>query len=302
MISSLQKTISRRFRAILCGDPSGQPPWLDAIAAGEGAGFYLPNEAPWIIHSDMATMVGGIRALLLQALHPGSLKGVRSHSRYKEDPLGRLAGTIQWLTITTFASRESILAEAARVRAMHHRVKGTYQAADGRSRSYSAGDTDLLLWVHLAFTDSFLRCHQTYSSRAIPGGADSYVELWAQSVEPLGLTEAPRSEKELQEVLDNFQDELIVTEETRDVIYWLRHPPLPLVARLFYRLLYAAAYATLPEHCRRMIGKRAAPLWIIRPVINLLLKGMRIAIGPEDPLQEAALERLQRSGIKYTTI
>lgn len=300
MITALQKTISRRFRALLCGDPSGHPPWLSAIAAGEGPGFYLPNEAPWIIHSDMATMVGGVRALLLQALHPGSLKGVRSHSRYKEDPLGRLAGTIQWLTITTFASRESILAEAARVREMHHRVKGTYVGADGQSRAYSAEDTDLLLWVHLAFTDSFLRCHETYSSSAIPGGADAYVKLWGQSVEPLGLTEVPRSEKELQQSLTNFQGELIVTDETRDVIHWIQHPPLPLVARLFYRLLYSAAYATLPEHCRRMIGKPSTPLWIIRPVIKLLLKSLRIAIGPEDPLQDAALKRLQRSGIKYT--
>jgi uncharacterized protein (DUF2236 family) len=62
----------------------------------------------------MATLVGGVRALLMQALHPGSLAGVRNHSRYQNDPLGRLAGTIQWLTVTTFAARESILREAGR--------------------------------------------------------------------------------------------------------------------------------------------------------------------------------------------
>jgi hypothetical protein len=55
------------------------------VAAGEGAGLYLPTDAPWVAHSDLATLVGGIRALLMQALHPGSLAGVCSHSRYKND-------------------------------------------------------------------------------------------------------------------------------------------------------------------------------------------------------------------------
>ena len=109
MLSLIQRPLSRRFRALLSGNPSGDPPWLPQVAEGEGPGLFMPDEAPWVIHGDLATLVGGVRALLLQALHPGSLAGVRAHSRYKEDPLGRLAGTIQWLTLTTFASRESIL-------------------------------------------------------------------------------------------------------------------------------------------------------------------------------------------------
>ena len=183
MIALLQKQIARRFRAVLCGDPSGNPPWLGADAAGEGPGFFLPGDAPWVVHGDMATLVGGVRALLMQALHPGTLAGVRDHSRYKEDPLGRLAGTIQWLTVTTFAARESILREAARVRGMHGKVRGTYRDASGREREYNASDPELLRWVHIAFMDSFLRCHQAYSPVPIPGGTDAYIRLWAQFME-----------------------------------------------------------------------------------------------------------------------
>jgi uncharacterized protein (DUF2236 family) len=83
MIRLLQNAMGKRFRALLCGDPSGQPPWLAAVAAGQGPGFFLPEDAPWIVHGDMATLVGGVRALLMQALHPGSLAGVRNHSRYE---------------------------------------------------------------------------------------------------------------------------------------------------------------------------------------------------------------------------
>ncbi len=296
-VARLQSYFARRFRALLCGDPSGDPPWFGAVAGGEGPGFFLPLEAPWIVHGNMATMVGGVRALLMQAMHPGSLAGVRRHSRYKTDPLGRLAGTIQWLTVTTYASRESILAEAARVRGMHGKVRGTYTDARGNEREYDASDPELLLWVHIAFMDSFLRCHQTYSPVPIPGGADAYIRLWAKSVEPLGLEEAPGSEMELLRELERYKPQLTVSDDTREVMEWLRKPPLPPLARLVYRLLFQAALVTLPESYRKMIGYRTLPKGLIVPVTRAFLRFLRFAVGPEDPLQEAAIERLRKSGV-----
>lgn len=279
---------------MLTSDPGGAVPWLEAVAGGEGPGFFMPDEAPWVVHGDMATLVGGIRALLVQALHPGSLAGVREHSRYKEDPLGRLAGTIQWLTVTTFASRESILREAGRVRGMHGKVRGTYRDAEGREREYRASDPELLLWVHLAFTDSFLRCHQAYGAVAIPGGADAYVDLWARSVEPLGLEEAPRDEGEMERVLERFEAQLVVREDTREVIEWLRRPPLPWPSRQVYRLLFQAAYLTLSERDRERIGLRAWPRWLVVGPTRFLLRSLRWWIGKEDPLQDAAKARLRK--------
>lgn len=295
MIRTLQNVIGKRFRALLCGDPSGTPPWLGAVASGHGPGFFTPEEAPWIVHGDMATLVGGVRALLLQALHPGSLAGVRNHSRYQNDPLGRLAGTIQWLTVTTFASQESILREAARVRGMHGKVKGSYTDAQGQTKHYDASDPHLLLWVHIAFMESFLRCHQTYSAIPIPGGADEYIRLWAKSVQPLGLNNAPQSEAEMEKAIAQFHEELVVNADTRDVLQWLHRPPLPATARWVYRLLYQAAYLTLPQRYQAMIGMKVWPRWIVVPGTRALLRFLRIAIGPENPIQDAAIERIKRS-------
>lgn len=297
MVTAIRKRIGRRFRALLTAEPSGQVPWLEAVAGGEGPGLFRPDEAPWVVHADMATLVGGIRALLMQALHPGSLAGVRQHSRYKEDPLGRLAGTIQWLTVTTFASRESVLREAGRVRGMHGKVRGAYRDADGRERDYRAADPELLLWVHIAFMESFLRTHQTYSAAPIPGGADAYVGLWARSVEPLGLESAPRDERELAEVMGHFEPQLTVNTDTREVIAFLRRPPLPLVSRLGYRLLFQAAYLTLAPRHREMIGLRAWPRSLVVPTTRFFLRALRWLIGPEDPLQDAARARLERAGV-----
>ncbi|MBK1826720.1 oxygenase MpaB family protein [Haloferula rosea] len=296
MVASIQRWVGRRFRALLCGNPSGEVPWLGAVAEGEGPGLYQPDEAPWVLHADMATLVGGIRALLVQALHPGSLAGVRQHSRYKDDPLGRLAGTIRWLTVTTFAARESVLHEAGRVRGMHGKVLGTYRDARGVEREYRASDPHLLLWVHIAFMESFLRTHEAYSSVAIPGGADAYVRLWGRSVEPLGLDETPQDEKEMMAVVERFDDELVVTDETREVIDWIRRPPLPLPSRIVYRLLFQAAYQTLPEAHQQRIGVPRWPRWLVVKPTRFFLRSLRWWIGTEDPLQDAALARLQRSG------
>ena len=293
----LQEFLSKRFRILLTGDPDGVPPWLGAVQASDQPGLYLPTEAPWIVHADLATLVGGIRALLMQALHPGSLTGVRDHSRYTSDPLGRLSGTIRWLTVTTFAAGHSVSEEADRVNRMHAHVKGTYKTSSGETRDYRAADPHLLLWVHIAFMDSFLRCHQSFSKTPLPGGADEYIRLWAQSVKTLGLAEAPQSEAEMLEAIEAFRPELAVTEKTREIIYWIKNPPLPITSIPIYTLLFQSALASMPAEYRKLLGLGDPPLSIYQPVTTNLLRLIRFAIGPESPIEEAALARLHRAGI-----
>lgn len=295
--NALQENLSRRFRKLLSGAQDGIPPWLPIVAEGDEPGFFVPQDAPWVVHRDFSTLVGGVRALLMQALHPGSLTGVAQHSRYEEDPLGRLSGTIRWLTVTTFGSKTAIESEASRVNRMHTRVTGEYQTAQGESRQYRAADKDLLLWVHVAFMDSFLRAHQNYSKAPIPGGADAYVRLWARSVEPLGLETAPQSEAELIKTLEDFYPQLAVTENTRAVIHWIKNAPLPISAKPIYKLLFHSALASLPQEYRKLIGLRGLPLWFTRPVTTTLLRIMRFAIGPESPIEDAAIARLRRAGV-----
>lgn len=295
--NALQENLSRRFRRLLSGAQDGIPPWLEAVAKGDDPGLFLPTDAPWIVHRDFATLVGGIRALLLQALHPGALGGVAQHSRYEEDPLGRLSGTIRWLTVTTFGSLSAVQNEASRVNRMHDRVKGKYVTNDGQKINYRAADPDLLLWVHIAFMDSFLRAHQNYSRAKIPGGVDSYVALWSRSVEPLGLSEVPMTEVELAQTLERFEPSLRVDAKAKSVIRWIRNAPLPKAAKPVYSLLFQAALASLPKELRKMIGMRSLPLWLLRPLVTNLLAFGRFAIGPDSPIEDAALARLSRLGI-----
>jgi uncharacterized protein (DUF2236 family) len=151
--------------------------------------------------------------------------------------------------------------------------------------------------VHAAFTDSFLAAHELYCKAPIPGGADGYISTWARSVEPLGLSDAPHSRKELDEVMYSFFAELRVSEDTASVVRFIKRPPLPILVRPAYALLFQAAVVSLrPEH-RELLGLNAGPRWLIVPITRFLLRAIRVLIGPESPIEDGALRRLKRLGL-----
>lgn len=291
-MSRIRDAIGTRFRRIITSTDDGVPPWLPAVQSGEPEGLFTPADEPWIVHANLTTLIGGIRALLMQALHPGSLAGVADHSRYEADPLGRLAGTTRWLTILTFGSHSAIAKESARVNGMHSRVVGDYTTATGEHKPYRAQDHDLLLWVHIAFTDSFLRTFQMYSGITI--SADEYVRKWGQAVAPLGLTDPPKTEAELDAAINSFFDKgiLTVNDTTRKVVDFIQHPPLSRTARFAYWFLFQAALASIPKRYQKMLGLKALPLGFVQPIAMRFVGLMRIAIGKRSPLEEAALTRM----------
>ena len=296
--NALQERFGTRFRRIITNTEDGVPPWMDAVESGETRGLYLPHDAPWVVHGDVATLIGGIRALLMQALHPGSLTGVEQHSRYEHDPLGRLAGTTRWLTIATFGSAEALEIESTRVNRMHDHVKGQYVTGAGMTKDYKAADPDLLAWVHIAFTDSFLTTHELFGEEKIPGGADEYVSQWSKSVVPLGLTNAPMSRAELKAEIKRYKDEgiLSTSETTKQVVEFIRKPPLSRAALIAYDRMFDGAVASIPADLQAMLGLKGKNLNVAGPITRGLLRAMRLALGPISPLEVAAISRLKRTG------
>jgi len=283
--------MSRGFRQMVSGDPQGRPRWVRALEDGDDAGMFGPGSAPWVVHGSLTTLVGGVRALLLQALHPAALAGVREHSRYREDPMGRLAGTTRWLVTVTFGDLAAVEAESARVRRGHQRVRGG--APDQAGGTYSASDPHLLRWVHLAFTDSFLVTHQEFGG-PIPGGADAYVGQWARAAVPLGLADPPLTSAELSAQLHSFDGELAAGQDAREVVRFLLNPPLPVPARPAYALLAAAAVSTLDPQHRRMLGLPRVPRLPTKVATRALLGGMGVLLGSSSPSERAARARLAR--------
>jgi len=228
----------------------------------------------------------------MQALHPGALAGVVQHSRYEEDPLGRLAGTTQWLTVVTFGDTAMADRECARVRGMHRKVRGMYPVG-GELREYSAGDPDLLRWVHVAFTDSFLATHRVWGG-PIPGGEDAYVREWAKAGELVGVDNPPRSVAELQEQIRGFGPDLRGDQAAWDTVNFIRSAPVPLPAKGPYSVLFAGAVATIPESPRRLLKLPRVPITAVKPAVSALLGGMSLVLGPTSPSMRNAADRIER--------
>ena len=174
----LTKPLADAFRKNVSGSKDGLPDWAKDIGLGNDAGLFRADGAVWKVHGNLGTLVGGVRALLLQAAHPAPLAGVAQHSRYESDPMGRLAGTTRWLTITTFGSTEIIEREAKRVNAMHSKVAGDYTDKSGVHTNYRAQDSRFLLWVHCAFTDSFIKSHLALGYALAEGGDEECDSSW----------------------------------------------------------------------------------------------------------------------------
>ena len=290
LVDATRERIASGFRSVVSGDPSGAPEWARQLAHGSDVGYFGPGSAAWAVHGSLPTIVGGIRALLMQALHPAALAGVQRHSRYEQDALGRLAGTTQWLTVVTFGDTAAADRECARVRGMHRRVVGTYPTPDGE-RPYSAMNPDLLRWVHVAFTDSFLATHRVWGG-PIPGGEDAYVREWAKAGELVGVVDPPRSVAELDRQIADFGPDLRGDEATHRTVDFIRNAPIPLAGRPAYAVLYAGAVSTLPPEHRRLLGLPTLPQAVTKPAVGALLGGLALALGPASPSQRAAQERV----------
>ncbi|MFC0628135.1 oxygenase MpaB family protein [Kribbella deserti] len=215
-----------------------------SVHASPGERWFAPDSPIRRVHGDASMFVGGLRALLLQSLHPLAMAAVAAHSGYRGDPWGRLQRTSYFLAITTFGAAADAESAVERVRAVHERVRGT--SPDGRK--YVASDPHLLKWVHIAEVDSFLAAHQRYGMNPLDAeGCDGYVADAARVARALGVEDPPVTEAELHEAIASYRPELRGTAAAREAArFMLVHPPVPLVARPAYGVLTAAAVGLLP--------------------------------------------------------
>jgi uncharacterized protein (DUF2236 family) len=260
------------------------PAHRDRIHFSDGPRRYPPGSPIHVVHSDASMFVGGIRALLLQSLHPLAMAAVDAHSGFRGDPWGRLQRTSTFLAETTFGTIEDADRAIAVVRAVHDRVRGT--APDGRP--YVASDPHLIRWVHVAEIDSFLRAHDRYGAAPLnAAGRDEYVAQTAHVARALGAVDVPETVAELEQVLADYRPELVATPAARQAArFILVHPPVPIALRAPYGLLSAAAVGMMPRWTRWPLRLPYLPLTeatAVRTSGIVITSGIRWAMGSGAP-------------------
>ena len=235
--------------------PDG-PKRREFVHGSPGPRWFEPDSPIARVHGDASMFVGGIRAIMLQSLHPAAMQGVADHSGYQGDMWGRLAQVANYIAITTFGTEHHAMQSIRGVQRAHASVTGTMP--DGTP--YDASDPWLLGWVHAAEVDSFLVSHDRYGARPLVGPErDEYVAQTAVAAGHLGVLDPPRTEEDLRRTLAAYAPEIRATPAAHDAIRFLvLHPDLPLSARPGYLSLVAAAIGLLPPHARREL--RLPPL------------------------------------------
>ena len=220
-------------------------------------GLFGPGSVSWKVHADFTgMMIGGVSALLLQMLHPGALAGVWDHSNFRQNILGRLKNTAQFIAATTYGSTRSAHAQIARVQSIHDRVHG--HLPDGTP--YSANDPHLLTWVHVAevtsFLKSYLRYRDPHLSRA---DQDRYFAETAEIARRLGATDIPTTVAEVESYFARLLPELVCDHRTREVAAALMNHPSPTMLTVpFRRVTMDAGVDLLPDWAARLHGLRLA--------------------------------------------
>ncbi|AZE13575.1 DUF2236 domain-containing protein [Pseudomonas chlororaphis] len=242
-------------------------------------GLFGPDAICWQVHGDFSSMlIGGISALLMQALHPLALAGVWDHSNFREDMIGRLRRTAQFISGTTFGSRQDAEWLIDKVRTIHLQIVG--HAPDGRP--YAASDPQLLTWVHVAEVSSFLAAHLRYRNPQLsPADQDRYYGEVALIAERLGASDVPRSRRAVADYLARMRTQLLCDERSREVLRLLLAAPAPSrLAKPFGSLMMQAGIDLLPDWASAMLGVNQGLLQrqLIRASVNRSAPMLRWAV------------------------
>jgi len=226
-------------------------------------GLFGPDSMSWRIHSDPSATVGGIRALLLQGLHPEAMAGVEAHSIYREDPWGRLFRTAEYIAVITFGTKAEANSAAEKVRAIHHRLK--------------LDKPEWLLWVHAGFTDSMLECAIRSGMSITSEQADAYVKEQVIAARLIGYEREDifTTYSDLKTYFAEMRPFLKASEESRAAAKFLVVPPMPnktrylTPAQTLWAGVATTGFAALPSWAREMYaGSLLAPVISKVPLVD----------------------------------
>lgn len=282
-------------RWVLGAFPRGQS-GIDYDAPAGDPGWFGPGSVTWRVHSEFPGMLaGGLCALMLQTLHPLALAGVYDHSRFRDDLVGRLRRTTNFVAGTTYAPCAEVDRLVARVRSIHARVHGTLP--DGRA--YAAADPQLLAWVHVTEAYGFLQGCRRYCREVPAAVADRYYGEYRRVAEALGARGVPASEDGVEAYFMAMRPQLQMDARSREVLGILAAIRLPVPAAGLSRDVFlGAGAALLPDWTLDMLGRSplqrahdrtsarlmraAAPLFRVALNDGLAMRACRrVGVAPE---------------------
>jgi uncharacterized protein (DUF2236 family) len=257
----------------------------DASRSTSGDSLFAPDSVTWRLHGDPIAVVGGMRALLVQALNPLAMAGVDQHSDFRSDPWGRFQRTAGFVNLATFGPATEARAMGATVQRIHRTVTGTDPVTGG---SYRADDPELLAWIHNVLAHSMLTAKRRYGGGISSPDADRYLREMVVLAQLVGTPAelVPTTEAGLRRYLRSTEP--VMSDTVREASRTVLTPPLPLAVRPLWAVLDAAAIGLLPTRIRRMYGfpRRTPADAAVRAAATTLFTTLRLVLpGPPERRQ-----------------
>jgi uncharacterized protein (DUF2236 family) len=231
--------------------------------ASRDPGLFGPDSVTWRVHADPILWVAGLRALLLQAVHPAAMAGVLQHSDFRADPWGRLRRTADYVGVVSFGDSDEVDRIGARVRRIHASVRGTDETT---GIAYRADDPHLLRWVHCCEVESFLSTYVRATGGLSAQEVDDYYAEQTRAAAVVGLDrdDVPASAEQMAAYFRAMRTETAVDRRARRVASYVLVPPMPRWARWSparpaWAGVAGLAAALLPGWTRRLYGLPTPP-------------------------------------------
>jgi len=262
-------------------------------------GLFGPSSVAWRLHKEPGLLIGGLRALMYQALHPLAIAAVEQHSDYKKDVWGRFNRTSNYVMVTVFGATEEARKMGRRVRAIHRPIHGLDRVT---GLPYAADDPVLLLWIHTTLVESFVLAYEHFVRPLSPAAKDGYVAEMVRQAELVGLAaeQVPDSWAANDAFIDTQQPMLQLTQTALEALDTVLHPPLSVLRRPGWWALGQAAVSLLPDRAVELYGLRRLPMAeaAIRPFASV---GGRLAarVLPPAPVLVEARRKAAASGKRF---
>lgn len=259
-------------------------------------GYFGPDSVSWRVFLEPASGVGGLRSLLLQALHPLAMAGVEDHSTFAQDFWGRMSRTGQYVQTVVFGTREAADAIAARVRAIHPHIHGVDSVT---GKPYRADDPELLRWVHVTEMESFIDSVQRSGAGLSAAEVDRFYAEQQIAGRLIGVPDVPMTAAAVRDYYDAVQPDLVASEIAEAASARLLTVPLPVRARPLQPLWATAASlaaATMPRWARRLYGLPAFALTDLAATAGLrAVRAAALRVPLERRLSPIAVNALARA-------
>jgi uncharacterized protein (DUF2236 family) len=242
-------------------------------------GLFGPQSVVWKVHADFsAMMVGGLSSLMIQALHPRALAAVWDHSNFREQLKARLGRTALFVASTTYGGTELATQSIQRVNAIHAKIEGV----DLHGQPYKANEPDLLRWVHLIETVSFLNAYQHLALRPLSvADCNQYVLEMNKVGEMLGAVNLPTTLPDVQHAIGQYEPVLTFDHRTRETLQSIENYSVGLTEKPFFALILQSSFDIMPlwllqkmqrstDVCLQINARRLALQLASQPVQSML--------------------------------